>query len=66
MKINIHSRITHSVDAAATGGPASRGKSSQTPSRCSWAPTPGGTGPCCQTLSEEQNTQGVNIQNINL
>lgn len=51
----IHSIIAHPVDAAATGGPYNRGNSSQTPSRCSWAQTPGWTGPCCQTPSDEEN-----------
>ena len=52
----IYGIVTHSVDAAATGGQCSRGNSSQTPSRCSWALTPGWTGPCCQSPSDEPNT----------
>lgn len=61
---SIHSIITYSVDAAASGGPYSRGNSSQTPSRYSWALTPGWTGPCGQTHSDEQNTGRIGSQHI--
>lgn len=68
---SINSIISYSVDAAASGGPCSKGNSSQTPSRCSWVLTLGQMGPWCQNPSDEQNTerkskhrQEVKIQEI--
>lgn len=65
VKQSIHSIITYSGDAAASGGPYSTCNNSQTPSRYNWALTLGWMGPCCQSPSKERNTdRKVNILDI--